>query len=308
MAHEDCPDSRSIQKITWVGIAVNILLSVIKFILGFMGHSQAVVADAVHSLSDLSTDFAIIFGVKFWSKSADEGHPYGHGRIETIITIFIGAVLVSVGVGIGYNALSTVTETDTVPPGWIAFAGACISIVFKEILYRWTKSVGKKVKSPAVKANAWHHRTDALSSAPVAVAVAAAALNPKLAYLDHVGAVIVSVFILWAAWKIVKPGLSEVLIGGASKKKLAEIKEAVLAVKGVKSLHELRSQHIGNGWYLDLHVQVDGDLTVREGHDISKIVEHRLEDHLEEIVDVVVHIEPYEEKKSEDRKQGTDNM
>ena len=176
---EDSGNIAQIRKITWIGLIVNILLAAIKFTLGIVGRSHAVVADAVHSLSDLGTDFAILFGVKYWSKPADEDHPYGHRRIETFVTLLISCALLGVAVAIGYNALISLRDAHVRQPGWIAFYGALLSIVFKEVLYRWTFKVGKRAKSSAVLANAWHHRTDAFSSIPVAIAVAAAIFSKK---------------------------------------------------------------------------------------------------------------------------------
>lgn len=284
-----------IRQITWIGLVINILLSAVKFILGFIGNSQAVVADAVHSLSDLSTDIAVLFGVKYWTRSPDQSHPYGHGRIETLVTLLIGAALAAVGIGIGYTALATIREPHMHRPGWLAFTGAALSIVFKELLYRWTVKVSRRVKSSALAANAWHHRSDALSSIPVAVAVAAAAIYPGLSILDHAGAVVVSVFILYAAWVIVAPGVREILGGGASEQFYRRIEELVLAVPDVKSMHKMRARKMGGGWFVDLHVQVDGDLTIQHGHEICGQIERRLTGDGAEIIDVVTHIEPFED-------------
>jgi len=149
-------------------MVINIFLAGLKLALGIFGGSQALVADAVHSFSDMSTDVAVLFGVKFWSAPPDESHPYGHKRIETLVTAAIGFFLGLVAIGIGYNALMSIWAEQAGQPSWVALIGALLSIVFKEFVYRWTVAVGKQVKSPAVVANAWHHRTDALSSIPVA--------------------------------------------------------------------------------------------------------------------------------------------
>ena len=162
-----------------IGLLGNVATSALKFVAGFIGSSQAVVADAVHSLSDTVTDIAILVGVKYWSAPADDCHPYGHRRIEAMVTAAIGMALAVVAFGIGYNAIATVREEHLEPPGWIAFLGAMVSIVVKEVIYRWTTSVGRRAKSSAVLANAWHHRSDALSSIPAALAVVLAANNGK---------------------------------------------------------------------------------------------------------------------------------
>ncbi len=182
---------------TLIGLVINVALSALKFAAGIAGNSQAVVADAVHSLSDTITDIAVLVGVKFWSKPPDECHPYGHRRIEFLVTIFIGLLLASVALGLSYNALATLHEVQTRPPGAIAFLAAVLSIFTKELLYRWTIIKGMEIKSTALIANAWHHRSDGLSSIPAAVAVAGAALVPRLSFLDHLGAIVVSMFILY---------------------------------------------------------------------------------------------------------------
>ncbi len=285
-------DIQEIKRITWVGVGVNVFLSGVKLFLGILGGSQAVVADAVHSISDLSTDFAVLFGVRFWSKPADKSHPYGHGRIETIITIVMGLVLLLIGVGIAYHALITFSD-NAGRPSWIAFWGAFFSIVFKEALYRWTVAVGRKVKSSAVVANAWHHRTDALSSIPVAITVAVASVSSRWAFLDNIGAFVASLFILYASWKIIHPALYELVDAGTSKRNREKIESIVLDTDGVKSFHALRSRRMGASWYIDLHIQVDPHLSVLEGHNISEQVKVRLIKEGPEIADVVVHLEPY---------------
>jgi cation diffusion facilitator family transporter len=158
--HESVVSDASVQtrRVTWIGLFVNVGLSMLKFIVGWLGHSQAVIADAFHSLSDLVTDFAVLFGLRFWSAPPDENHPYGHQRIETIVTTIIGVLLFAVGIGIGYNALTTVRDSHVQPPGRIAMIGALLSIVFKEVLYRWTVKVGRRIRSSAVIANAWPWR------------------------------------------------------------------------------------------------------------------------------------------------------
>jgi cation diffusion facilitator family transporter len=193
----------------------NIGLSVLKFAAGYFGRSQALIADAIHSLTDTTTDVAVIAGSHYWSRPPDENHPYGHRRLETLVTAFIGIMLVAAGIGVGWEAISTLHKKQAAPPGWIAFYAAMASMVTKEILYRWTAAAGKKIKSPALAANAWHHRTDAISSLPVLIAVGGALIFPSWSFLDRVGAVIVSIFILHAAMKIIWPAVSELIDAGA---------------------------------------------------------------------------------------------
>ncbi|MBN2007903.1 cation transporter [candidate division KSB1 bacterium] len=285
---------QQIKKITWIGVYVNLALTAIKFWVGILGRSQAVVADAVHSLSDLTTDFAVIFGVKFWSAPPDQNHPYGHRRIEALITTTIGLLLASVAVGLGYNSLTTIREVHYQQTTWIAITGPVLSIIFKELLFRWTVIVGKRVQSSAVVANAWHHRSDALSSLPALVAVAVASINPDWAFVDHIGALIISVFILKVSWDIIRPSLAELTDQGASEKDQQLIMELVFRIEGVKDAHAIRTRKFGSSIAIDLHVLVDPNMSVRDGHTISEQVKDELMAHGPDVLDVVVHIEPFE--------------
>ncbi|MFH1768578.1 MAG: cation diffusion facilitator family transporter [Candidatus Omnitrophota bacterium] len=285
-------NTKQIYKITLAGLAVNFILTVVKFILGVLGNSQALVADAIHSFSDLGTDFAVIIGARYWTMPADDDHPYGHRRIESFVTAAIGMVLIVVAIKIGYGALITIRDSDIQQPGWVAFIGAILSIIIKEILYRWTIKHGKRVKSSAVIANAWHHRSDAFSSFPVALAVFAAALSPRWSFLDRVGAFVVSLFILYVGLKIMKSAISEVLDIGASEKHKDMMRRIILSTEGVKSFHGLRTRKVGPGWYVDVHVQVNPQITVKEGHDISGSVKRSLMGNGPDVLDVIIHLEP----------------
>lgn len=283
-----------VRRVSLYGLIVNLGLCVMKFVVGVLSASQALVADAVHSLSDMSTDLAVLVGVRYWSAPADIDHPHGHGRIETLVSFFIGVVLAGVGAGLAYRAVATLPEQHGAIPGWGAFAAACLSVVSKETLYRWTMRVGKRLRSSAVMANAWHHRSDALSSLPVAIAVVGSHVHPAWAFLDHVAAVIVSVLILQAAWQIAWPALGQLVDAGASREQRERIRGLALATKGVRAVHALRTRHIGTGLQVDIHVLVQPELTVREGHAIAGTVEQRLLDEDPDVVDVLIHVEPHE--------------
>ncbi|MBN1826404.1 MAG: cation transporter [Candidatus Eisenbacteria bacterium] len=287
-------ETAEVRRITWIGLVANLLLAAVKFAAGFLGSSQAVVADAVHSLSDTATDLAILLGVRFWSAPPDEGHPYGHRRIETMITASIGVLLFLVAIGIGYHAVLSVRAMHLARPGWIAFAGAALSIVVKEILYRWTIAVGGRVRSSAVIANAWHHRSDALSSIPAAAAVIAALIRPGWAVVDHLGAVVVCFFIIHASWKIVAPAFAELADAGAPEPIRERIGAVARAMEDVKSVHAVRTRRMGSGVFVDMHVTVNGGMTVRRGHQIAEEVKRRLLEYAPAVVDVVVHLEPEE--------------
>jgi cation diffusion facilitator family transporter len=286
------PATKEIRKVTVCGLAVNLVLAAIKFTAGIFGSSQALVADSVHSLSDSSTDIAILIGAPYWSAPADAKHPYGHGRIETLITVLIGISLVIVGVGIAYKSLASLNEPHPVPPGWIALIAAGFSMASKEWLYRWTVRVGKRVRSEALIANAWHHRSDGLSSLPVALAVLGVRLRPDWFFLDHVAAMIVSVLILQASWKIIWPSLNQLADAGGSYAEQESIRAIVMKTEGVKEMHALRTRKTGPGLHVDLHILVDSTLTVKGGHDIARRVKGRLLENLPAVTDVLVHVEP----------------
>ena len=291
---ENCDSTeKKIKLVTAVGLFANLILTVFKIIAGYFGNSQTVIADGIHSLSDSVTDIAVIVGSSFWSAPPDESHPHGHRRIETFITAIIGIALLAIAYGIGRNAITTFNDPDEAP-SWIAFAAAIASILVKEILYQYTYHSGKTLKSSAVMANAWHHRSDAISSVPAAVAVIISMNFPAYPYIDNIGALLVSLFIVWTAFKISWDAILELTDAGADKVACESIECAAKGVPGVKSIHKCRTRKYGNGIQVDLHIQVDPDITVREGHDIG----HRVEDELfknHDVIDVVVHVEPYDE-------------
>ncbi len=281
-----------VRKVTWVGLLTNICLSAIKFSAGYFGRSQALIADAIHSLTDTTTDIAVIAGSYYWSRPPDECHPYGHRRLETLVTAFIGLMLAAAGIGIGWKAISSLHIQHASPPGWVAFYAALASIIIKEILYRWTAAVGKKIKSPALAANAWHHRTDAISSLPVLIAVGGALLFPSWSFLDRVGAVVVSIFILHAAMKIIWPAVSELVDAGAPEEIQKKIANIACNIRGVREVHAVRSRYISSSIQIDMHIVVDGKISVREGHTIADTVENSIISGIPEVLDVVVHVDP----------------
>ena len=296
----DAAREKIVRKVTWVGLWVNLFLAAIKFTAGIYGRSQALVADAIHSLTDLTTDIAVIAGSHYWSRPPDENHPYGHRRLETLVTVFIGVVLIAAGIGIGWKAISALQEKHASPPGWIAVAAALASIVCKESIYRWTAMTGRRLKSAALAANAWHHRTDAFSSIPVLIAVAGARVFPSWSFLDHLGAVVVSMFILHASIKIIWPGLSELIDVGAPKETRKKIRDIALKNEGVLQVHDIRTRYISSSIQVDLHIVVDGLITVRQGHDIADDVKARIIDRIPEVLDVIVHVDPPERAARED--------
>lgn len=277
----------------WMGLVVNLALAAAKLSAGLLGHSQAVVADAVHSLSDTVTDIALILGVRYWSAPADERHPHGHRRFETLVTVFIGLMVAAAAVGIGWDAVTSFGRPSH-PPSAIALAAALLSIGVKEALYRWTAKMGKKTGSSALVANAWHHRTDALSSVPVAIAVSIAMIDHRFAVVDQIGALVVAVFVLHAAFRIIRPALDELVDAGAPKAHRKELERLALEVEGVRAAHALRTRYIGSELAVDVHVEVDADLSVADGFAIASKVKKDLLRRGPDVADVVVQIEPHE--------------
>ena len=281
-----------IQHITLIGLVVNILLSVIKFLIGFFGNSQAVVADALHSFSDTTSDLVILFGVKYWTAPPDDDHPYGHQKIESFITIIIGFILIIVACAIGYNGIVSLQERNQHQLKWIVIIGPLISIIIKELLFRVTYKVGIKTNSSSLKANAWHHRTDALSSIPVLVAVLASLIDPRLKFLDNIGAIIVSAFIIKIGLGILFTNINDLLDTGISKEKIIEMEKTISHIQNVRGVHKLRTRKLANYIYIDLHLEVDGELSVIQGHDISEKVEQTLIQNNPKIIEVMIHLEP----------------
>ncbi|KPA19351.1 Cation efflux protein [Candidatus Magnetomorum sp. HK-1] len=285
---------KKIRKITFIGFLINILLSALKIIAGIYGKSQAVLADGIHSLSDTTTDIAVILGSYFWSKPPDSDHPYGHQRIETIVSIFIGIVLLAAGAGIGLDAIFNLHEKKSYPTGWIALVATISSILCKESLYQWTMRTGKKIKSISLTANAWHHRLDAISSIPVLIAVFVSIYWPAWVFIDSVGAIFVSFLIGYAALEIIFKGLKELIDAGAPHELCEKIKTLAVENKAVHQVHAIRTRYVGSSLQVDLHAVVDGDMTVYEGHQVAEDIENRILNDGPDVVDVVVHIEPKE--------------
>jgi cation diffusion facilitator family transporter len=277
----------------WVGLLCNLVLAATKAAAGIVGHSQAVLADALHSLTDSVTDIAVILGVRYWTAPADEDHPHGHGRIETLITVVIGLVVGAVAIGMGIQAIRGLRNGPEAAPTGIAFGVAVVSIAVKEILYRWTANVGKELRSPALVANAWHHRSDAISSIPAAIAVAVALIDPEWAVVDRVGAVIVCLLILQASWHILRPAVDQLIDAGAPVPIRSQIEELALEVDGVEDAHAVRTRYIGSDLAVDLHIEVDGGLSVGEGHAIAVAVKQKLVDDGPNVSDALVQIEPH---------------
>lgn len=282
---------RLVRNVSCAGMAVNILVAALKGVGGVLFASQALVADAVHSVSDLVTDVAVIWGVRYWTAPADEDHPYGHGKIQALVTLFIAMALAVVAWELGSHAVKALWAGDLRSPGLPAFFFALFSVVSKEVLFHWTRHAARQVKSPALEANAWHHRSDAISSIPVAVAVVVAYLWPSLAWLDAAGAVLVALFILHVAWEIAHPALQELIDAGIDDKS-SQVAEVARKVPGVLSIHRARARRYGGAFQADLHVQVDAGLSIAAAHALGHDVKHAILAADIDVTDAVIHVEP----------------
>ena len=281
------------RRVTFAGILVNVAIAAAKAVVGVMSSSQALVADAVHSASDLVTDLVVVFSVRYWVAPADDDHPYGHGKIEALVTLVISAALVFAAWELARNAvMSLVRGKSDATPGAMALAVALGSIVLKEIVFIVTRAVAQRVRSTALEANAWHHRSDALSSIPVAAAVSVVWMFPSLWWVDAAGALIVSAFVLHVAWKLASPALQE-LTDAQIGSKADAVAAVALGVVGVKGVHKPRARRYGSSFQADIHIQVDGSLSVAEGHAIGHAVKEAVVNAGLDVDDVVVHVEPW---------------
>jgi cation diffusion facilitator family transporter len=267
----------------------------VKIVVGYSAASQALIADGVHSLSDLATDFLVLFAAKHSHREADAEHPYGHGRIETVATVALGVALLAVAAGICYEAVARLLELETLPhPGVLALVIALLSVASKEAIYQYTVRVARRLRSNMLHANAWHSRTDAISSIVVVIGVGGAMLGYP--YLDGMAAVVVAVMIAKIGWDLVWSSLKELIDTSLDDEQLREIRELIMEVTGVRALHMLRTRRSGSQVLVDVHILVDPELSVSEGHQIGERVRGELIGNLEEVTDVTVHIDPEDDE------------
>lgn len=288
-----------VRRVTWVGFAVNALLAGLKIAAGIIGRSSAMVADGIHSLSDFITDLIVIVMIGVSRRKANAVYQYGYGKYETFATLLIGVALVFVALGLFWSGLEKVTDfirTGNEPPqpAMIAFWMALVSIAAKEWLFRYTRAWGLRLNSAATIANAWHHRSDAYSSIATLAGVAGAIfLGPKFAILDPLAAMLVSVFIIITSFDIAMPAIRELLESSLPDDIVTPIRHAISATPGVITYHHLRTRRNGTRIIVDVHIKVDGAITVEEGHLISSAVERTLSKNFGHSLISNIHIEPY---------------
>ncbi len=278
------------RKVTLIGSAVDFSLGVAKLIVGFVANSQALIADGFHSLSDLATDFMVLFAAKHGSRDADEEHPYGHGRFETLATVALGIALMVVAAGIAWDAIERLFHPDELlQPGIWALLVAAVSVLAKEWTYHYTMRLARRLKSNMLKANAWHSRSDAISSVVVMIGVGGTMAG--LEYLDAIAAVLVGGMVAKIGWDLAWQSVHELVDTGLDPERVEHIRQEILNVGGVCKLHMLRTRMTGGEALVDVHVIVDPKVSVSEGHHIGETVRKRLIEEVDDVADVMVHVD-----------------
>ena len=288
---------KEIFRVTWTGSIVNFALLVFKFVAGIVGHSAAMVADAVHSLSDFVTDIIVVAFVRISGKPEDEGHDYGHGKYETLATAIIGLILFFVGIGIMFNGAKSVFDTingkPLAAPSILALTVAALSILLKELLYRYTIHKAKGLNSQAMIANAWHHRSDAFSSIGTLVGIGGAiCLGERWRILDPLAAIVVSIFIMRVAVQLLKPCVDELLERSLPAETENIILEIIRSFPEVSDPHHLRTRRIGNHLAIEVHIRMNGNTPLAEAHSLASEVEKRLKYEFGKDTHIGIHMEP----------------
>ncbi len=286
--------TKASQKITLIGAVVDFLLAIFKVISGMLGNSGALIADGIHSFSDLLSDGVVLYAAKHANEEADEDHPYGHKRFETVATLGLAIILAIVGIGIIYDAIERLDNPNVLSHSMLLFGVTVLSILSKELLFWVTIKVAKTYKSNMLKANAWHHRSDALSSVVVLVGIFGS-LN-GYPYLDGVAAIIVGLMVMAIAWELGSNATKELVDTSIDIKEVEKLRKVIGMISGVNSVHSLRTRKIGHAISADVHVQVDPFLSVSEGHIITISVERVAKECLEDLHDVTVHIDPEDDE------------
>jgi cation diffusion facilitator family transporter len=286
------------RRVTLIAAGINLFLAIIKFAGGILGHSQALIADAIDSTADLFSDMAVLYGARQGSRAPDSKHPYGHGRVETLVSVFLGAVLLATAAGISLSAAQRLLSPDDIlAPSPAALGVAVVAIGLKEWIYRYTLRVGRETRSRMLEANAWHQRTDSISSLVVLLGVGGSLLG--MPYLDPVAAIGVSVLIARVGWELLWQSISELADSALSRERVAVIRKAIRGIEGVQDLHLLRTRQAGPDALVDVHVQVNPHISVSEGHRIAEHIRERLIADLDEVSDVLVHIDTEDDQSFE---------
>ena len=286
---------KTAKKSTLVSVVVNIILATIQIIVGFLSHSSALIADGIHSVTDLISDFVVLFANHHSSKSADEDHNYGHQRFENAASLFLGLSLLGVGLMMMWNAGYKIIFTPQNPPVQIhALWVALCALAIKEILFRYMLAVATKVRSSMLVANAWHARSDAASSLLVAVGIIGSLMGHPV--FDIVGALIVGLIIVKTGFTFSWNALHDLMDRATSSEETAKIREIIISCSYVKGCHNLRTRKMGDAIFVDVHIELDGDMSVRQSHDIAKKIRENVSEHLP-VFDMMIHIDPFDNLK-----------
>ena len=288
---------KQIYKVTLVGSVGNLALLIFKLIAGVLGHSSAMIADAIHSLSDFVTDIVVLIFVRISVKPQDASHDYGHGKFETVATFLVGLALMMAAIGIIEPGVRKLilwwNGAELEAPGWIALWAALLSIVVKELLYQFTVRKGKTLNSQVMVANAWHHRSDALSSVGAAIGIGGAIwLGQRWTMLDPLASVVVGLMLVKVAWELLKTSMAELTEGSLSEETEQEIIELICSVPNVQEPHNLRTRRIGNHIAIEAHIRMDGNLSLNEAHEQATAVERKLKARFGDKTYVSIHMEP----------------
>jgi len=289
--------STQAQRVTWIGAGVNLILSILKIVVGTIGHSAALVADGIHSLSDLASDTLVIVAARHGAQPADEDHPYGHARFETAATVVLGVMLLVVAIGIAWDAgLRSLSAEELLSPGVLAIVIATLSLASKEWLYQYTMLIARRIHSKLLEANAWHHRSDAISSFVVLIGIAGAMIGYPV--LDAVAAFIVALMIAQIAWQLISSSFRELVDTAVDDETQQKIIDLITQTDGVVNLHMLRTRMMGSKILVDAHLQVQPRLSVSEGHQIAETVEYLLKNKIDHMQDVTIHIDPEDDEQA----------
>ncbi len=278
--------------VTVVGMVINVLLAGLKITAGLVGRSQALIADGIHSLSDLFSDIVVILGLRWGRKEEDDKHHFGHARIETVAGMITGIILLATGIGLAWRAIDAIYQHRISSPGFLPIIAAAISVVIKEGLFWYTVRVGRKIKSLALIGNAWHHRSDALSSIAVLVGVTGAHFSPSWGMADAYASLFVTFFIGKAGAELFWTASKEVIDTAPDQKLLDQLDHIATTVEGVHQTHDIRARLSGGQVFAEIHIVVDPDITVRAGHEIAATVKYRLLTDIPDVARVIVHVDP----------------
>lgn len=281
-------------RVSKITLILNLVLAVVKVISGLIGRSSAMIADGIHTLSDVLTTVVVLLGLKVSSKKADDDHPYGHERYESIFAKLLSLILLVTGAFIGYEALKTLIEGNIKQPGQIALIAAFISILTKEAMYRYTIKTAKKIKSISMEADAWHHRSDAFSSIGTFIGILGARVG--FPALDPIAGIVVAIMVIKVGVDLYLKSIRELVDESASEEIINEINKIASSTNGVINVNRLRTRVFGNRIFVDIDIQVDPNITVKEGHDISAVLHDRLESEITDIKHTMVHVEPFGNK------------